>query len=55
MPTISQMKTLLHSKYPTSTAWRNRVDKMADDQIIAIWYKMSQENEVQLPLFPDMK
>lgn len=66
MPNISQMKTLLYSKYP-SKRWKKRIDGMSDSQIIAIWYSLQKRkqkdipisdspdlHEVQLPLFTDL-
>ena len=39
MPSISQMKTFLSSRYP-GLQWKKRIDKMDDSQIIAIWYSV---------------
>ena len=39
MPSIAQIEDMVIRLYPTSHQWRDKVHKMADDQIIAIYLR----------------
>jgi len=57
MPTLNEMRQELYSKYKGQN-WKKKVDKMSDNQIIAIWHsiKLRKEKEngpKQLSLFED--
>jgi len=36
MPTISEMRTYLYSKY-WGKKWKDKVDRMGETQVIAVW------------------
>lgn len=38
--TVDQMRAILKKKYHGAPKWVNRVNKMSDDQIIAVYYRM---------------
>lgn len=60
MTDISLMRIRVASQYPMSQKWHLKVRKMPDDQIIALYYRFTEEkikkeqenaNVKQLPLF----
>lgn len=38
--TETQIRTWLKERYPHSTTWHRKVDKMGSSQVIAIYYRM---------------
>lgn len=46
MPTPQQMRTALKEEYPTSENWQERVDKMTDNQVIAILMRIRLKKSV---------
>lgn len=44
-PQVEQMKTELLKRYP-SRKWKDKVLKMSDNQIIAIFFRMKQKGEL---------
>lgn len=41
--TVEQMRAEITKVYPTSDTWSRKVDRMYDDQVIAIYYKFLKE------------
>ena len=37
---VDQMRAILKRQYGGAKKWVNRVNKMSDDQVIAIYYRM---------------
>lgn len=44
--TIDQMRQWLYSAYPNAT-WRNKVDRMPDYQVIAVYNRFSREGRFE--------
>ena len=45
MKAIEQKREALKGAYP-SVKWRERVDKMKDDEVIAIFLRLKQQNKL---------
>lgn len=47
--TVEQMRVYISecSKYNKSQSWRDKVMKMKDNQVIAIYYKFLKEGEIK--------
>lgn len=44
--TVAQQRQDLISAYPLSTQWKTKVNKMPDDQVIAIYLRLKQQGRV---------
>lgn len=43
---VCQMRARIKSVYP-SKRWRSRVDKMQDEQVIAVYFNMLKEGKIK--------
>lgn len=48
MPTISEMRLYLMSRYPNSLKWHKKVQNMPTRQVVAIYKKMKRDEEKNL-------
>ena len=48
MPTISEMRLYLMSRYPNSLKWHKKVQNMPTRQVVAIYKKMKRDEENNL-------
>lgn len=43
---VNEMRGILKAYYKRSTSWSQRVDKMSDGQVQAIYFRWKQENKI---------
>ena len=48
---VDQMRAIIKTQYKGAYKWINRVNKMADNQIIAIYYRMLRSGQLKQPRY----